>query len=147
MGMLVLLVACSTPASTPASTPPPTVVQGLTNEQLLFTATIVDQTGGLEAADVVPAESTGISLTNPETEAIAADEADDQALFVAWVGLPCEDRPRLQLSEADSELVVDLDKGPQREGEPCPFYPHYFALRLVFSHPVAVDAVRLRLAN
>lgn len=143
VGVLVLLTACGTPASTP----PSLVVQGLTNEDLLYTATIVDESGDLDGAEAVPAESTGISLSNPAMEAIAADRADDRAIYVAWVGLPCEDRPRLRITEDDSELIVELDKGPQREGEACPFYPHYFALRLIFGHPVDADAVRLQLTS
>lgn len=142
MGGFVLLVACGT-----ASTPPSVVVQGLTNEELLYTATIVDDIGDLESAEAVPAESTGISLSNPAMEAIAADRTDDQAMYVAWVGLPCEDRPRLRIAAGDSELVVELDKGPQREGEACPFYPHYFAVRLIFSHPIDADTVRLQVAG
>jgi hypothetical protein len=143
MGGFVLLVACGTPASTP----PSVVVQGLTNEDLLYTVTIVDEMGDLENAEAVPAESTGISLSNPAMEAIAADPTNDQAIYVAWVGLPCEDRPRLRIAAGDSGLVVELDKGPQREGEACPFYPHYFAVRLMFSHPVDADTIRLQLAG
>ncbi len=140
---MVLMVGCSPPASTPQ----PVVVQGLTNEDLLFTATIRDRTGSLEGAQAVPASSTGIGLTNPEMEGIAGDDTDDAALFVAWVGLPCEDRPSLQLSAVDSGLAVQLHKGPQREGEACPFYPHYFALRLQFDGPVDVEDVQLQLAD
>jgi hypothetical protein len=140
---MVLIVGCSAPGGTPQ----PLVVQGLTNEDLLFTATITDQTGSLEGAVVIPANSTGIGLTNPEMEGIASDGADGAALFVAWVGLPCEDRPSLQIAAAASGLVVQLDKGPQREGAACPFYPHYFALRLQFDGPIDVEGVQLQVAD
>lgn len=148
----MLTVACGTPPSTPTPTASvmtadPFVVQGLTNEDLLYTTTIVDETGVLEDADVVPADSTGIDLTNPDMEAIALDPDDDHAILVAWAGFPCEDRPSLLIEEADSALVVELDRGPQREGEACPFYPHYFALRLQFNRSLTTDSVRLQLAE
>lgn len=123
------------------------VVQGATNEDLLFTAMIVDQTGVVDSAEVVPAASSGIDLTNPDMEAIALDRADEQAFFVAWVGLPCEDRPGILIGEAGSQLVVELDRGPQREGEACPHYPHYFALRLQLRRTVTTDSIRLQLAD
>lgn len=123
------------------------VVQGLTNEDLLYTATILDKAGSVESAEVVPAASTGINLTNPELEAIAVDRADEQAIFVAWVGLPCEDRPGILIREADTQLVVELDRGPQREGEACPHYPHYFALRMQLNRAVTTESIQLQLTD
>lgn len=136
------MLACSGPSTSSRS---PIVVEGLTSKQLLFTATITDETGWLASAAVLPASTTGIPLTNPVTltEGIADVDATRRALFLAWVGLECEDRPSLLISGREDHLVIRLDRGPQREGQPCPAYPHYFALRLDFSR--AVDATSTQL--
>lgn len=145
----VVLVVSSTVACTgPSTSRRPVVVQGLTNERQLFTATVNEEIDWLTGVDVVPASATGIPLTNPVnlTEGIANVDATHRALFLAWVGLECEDRPSLIVSGRDDHLVIRLDRGPQREGQPCPAYPHYFALRLEFSRVVDAGSTRLEVA-
>lgn len=80
-------------------------------------------------------------------EDVVPVEGDDSGLFVAWIGLPCEDRPSLQIREGDAGTEILLNKGPQREGDACPFYPHYFAVRLDFASPINADDVELSVAQ
>lgn len=122
------------------------VVQGLTNEYLLFTATVFDYSDSLISAVVVPAESTGIPLSNPDNEGVATVENEVAALFVGWIGLPCQDRPSLQIRRDGDRLEIMLDKGPLRD-DSCPYYPHYFALRLEFASPISISNVHLQLAD
>lgn len=143
----VTWVGCAAPAATPTATPAAIVAQGQTNEDLLFTATVYDETDSLVTATVVPADSTGIDLSNPASEAVATVGNEEAALFVAWIGLPCEDRPALQVQSSDDRLEITLDRGPQREGETCPSYPHYFALRLEFDNSVGMSEIELNLAQ
>jgi hypothetical protein len=139
-----ILAACTSP---PITSPTPIAISGVTNERVPFRAAITDWTDGLQTAKVVPADTTGIDLTNPETEAIAPDRADPNALYIAWVGLPCQDRPRLAISKSDVGLVVELDKGPEHANQACPFYPDYFAVRLTFGKAIAFDQARLDVAE
>jgi hypothetical protein len=141
------LVGCAAPAATPTATAQAIVARGQTNENLLFTATVHDHTDSLAAAEVVPADSTGLNLSNPDTEGVAPVEDEVTALYVGWIGLPCEDRPSLQVRTGEQGLEISLDKGPQREGETCPSYPHYFAVRLDFSGPIDAGDVALNLAE
>ena len=141
-----LAVACTSPEqAAPEGTQ--VVVQGLTNEDLLYTATIADVDGSMEEAVAVSSDVTGIDLSNPDTEGIAKPQGAENGLFVAWIGLPCEDRPSLELVLDDDRLVVRLDRGPQREGETCPHYPHYFALRLEFDRPIDADSTEFEVVK
>ncbi len=140
-----LLVGCAGPAETPTVPPSPAVAQGLASEDLLFTVAVSDYTDSLEAVQIVPAESTGIPLTNPENEGFAKVEGNDTALFVAWIGRPCEDRPMVQI-RGDPELQIAVDRGQPREGD-CPSYPHAFAVQMEFEDRIDVSAVQLQVAT
>ena len=141
VAVLVMLTGCVSPAGTPEATPSPAAAQGLASEDLLFTASVYDYTGSLAGVEVVPADSTEIPLTNPDNEGIASVAQSNNALFVAWIARPCEDRPTLSV-RGNPALEITLDRGQPREGV-CPSYPHTFAVQLDFETPIEVSEIQL----
>lgn len=128
------------------SSAPPLQAEGPASEGLLFTASVYDEGDLVRTVTVVPAAEAAPQLSNPPTEIIAPVEGNANALYVAWIARPCEDRPSLEVAAAGDEIEITLDRGPEVEGV-CASYPHTFAVRLEFHEAASVTDATLTVTD
>lgn len=135
-GTLLLAIALVASCSSSGSPAPSTSLRldGTDSDGGQFELTVVAPAGLVTGGQSLPRP--------PDSSDVGyALDADGRGLVVWWLGLPCQDRPVIILSDATDAVTIQVENGPRRQGV-CPMNEVQFTvlLRLAREFPRAEPA-------